>query len=157
MVDAEEACVVAGGDEDVVGADGTALAAIPSDRVADIRLAVHPSLRVVRSQFPALTIWRMNVDDGVPEPVDLESGWEDALVLRSVVEVEVRSMPPGGAEFVTALANGQTATEATRSAMGASARFDLSANFAALIGAGAFVGYSLVDDEIRREITEGRT
>ena len=87
----------------------------------------------------------MNVDDGMPGPVDLESGGEDALVLRSAAEVEVRLMPPGGAQFMFALANGQTATEATKSAIGASAVFDLSANFAALIGAGAFVGYCLVD------------
>jgi hypothetical protein len=141
---------------EAVALEHTALAAIPSDRVADIRLALHPSLRVVRSQFPALTIWRMNVDDGVPGSVDFGSGGEDVLVLRSAAEVEARLMPPGGAEFVTALANGQTAAEATRSAMGASALFDLSANFAALIGAGAFVGYSLVDGMNPREMKAAR-
>ncbi len=50
------------------------LAEIPGERAAALRLALHPSLRLVRSRFPALTIWRMNVADGVPAPVDLEAG-----------------------------------------------------------------------------------
>jgi hypothetical protein len=119
-----------------------AFAAIANHRVAEIRLDFHPSLRVVRSPFPALAIWRMNVGDGVLGPVDLESGGEDALVVRPGAEVEVRSMPLGGAEFVTALANGQSLADAAKSAMRASASFDLSANLAALIGTGVFVGYS---------------
>jgi hypothetical protein len=122
-----------------------ALATIPGDRVSDLCLAVHPSLRIVRSQFPALTIWRMNVDDGVPSPVDLESGGEDVLVVRPAAGVEVRSMPPGGAEFVAALANRQSLAEATEAAMNAYPLFDLSPSLAALIGAGVFVGYSFAE------------
>src|SRR5439155_8010965 len=61
--------------------DPSAFAAIPPDQVAHIRLAFHPSLRIVRSPFPALTIWRMNVDDGVPQPVDFAVA-EDILIVR---------------------------------------------------------------------------
>jgi len=120
-----------------------AFAAIPTERVAEIRLDFHPSLRVVCSPFPALTIWRMNVGDGVAGPVDLESGGEDALVVRPAADVEVRSMPLGGAEFIAALASGQSLAEATMSALGADRSFDLSANLAALIGSGVFVGCCL--------------
>lgn len=119
-----------------------ALAEIPSDRVANACFKVHPSLRVVPSQFPTLTIWRMNVNDGVPGPVDFESGGEDSLVLRPNADVEVRSIPPGAAEFLAALADGKMLVDAAESAMGIDSRFDLTANIAALIGAGAFVDYS---------------
>ena len=128
------------------------LGRIPSDQTAHIRFAVHPSLRFVRSQFPALTIWRMNVDDGVPGPVDLESGGDDALVMRPAADVEVRSMPFGGAEFLAALASGKTLAEAAKSAMNDSALFELSANLAALISAGVFVGYSIAEDANQTEM-----
>ena len=117
-------------------------AVIDADRLAEIHLALHPSLRIVRSCLPALTIWRMNVADGVPGPVDLAAGGEDTLVVRPAAEVEVRSMPPGGAAFVTLLADGKSLAKATTAALTADPRFDLSGNLAGLIGAGVFVGYS---------------
>jgi len=123
-----------------------ALAAIPTDRIADTRFTLHPSLRIARSQFPALTIWRMNIDDGVPAPVDIESGGEDALVMRAAADVEVRSMPPGGAAFLASFGMGKTLAEAAKSAMKIHAPFDLSASLLALISAGAFVGVSFAED-----------
>ncbi len=128
------------------------LAGIASDQAGDMRFTVHPSLRIVHSHFPALTIWRMNVDDGVSAPVDLEAGGEDALIMRPAAEVEVRSMPPGGADFIAALVNGKSLAEAAKSAMNASALFDLSANLAALIGAGVFVDYSIAVVACQTEI-----
>lgn len=117
-------------------------AVIDTDRLAEIHLALHPSLRIVRSPLPALTIWRMNVADGVPRPVDFSAGGEDTLVVRPAAEVEVRSMPPGGAEFAALLAEGKSVTEATAAALAVEPRFDLSANLAGLVAAGAFAGYS---------------
>jgi len=123
-----------------------AFAAVPVERVSDLRLELHPSLRIVRSGIPALTIWRMNVGDGVPGPVDLDAGGEDALVVRPAADVEVRAMPPGGAEFVRALACGGSLGEATKSALRASPGFDLATHLAALIAAGAFAGYHLTQE-----------
>jgi len=122
------------------------LAEIPNDSVAKARFTVHPSLRVVSSRFPALTIWRMNVGDGVPGPVGCESGREAALVIRPQAEVEVHAIPLGGTEFLLALAGGKTLIDATQSAVNADPYFDLSGNIAALIGAGAFVDYAFVED-----------
>src|SRR6266436_6624281 len=42
--------------------------AIKPYQLPGIRLLLHPSVRVVRSRFPALTTWQMNVGDGVPAP-----------------------------------------------------------------------------------------
>jgi hypothetical protein len=123
-----------------------ALAEIPTDLVADACFKVHPTLRTVRSQFPALTIWRMNVADGVPAPVDLESGGEDTLVMRPGANVEARAIPPGGVEFLTALASGKTLWEAAKTAMDTGAAFDLAANLSALISAGAFVDCSFAEN-----------
>jgi hypothetical protein len=119
-----------------------ALAAIPTERVAETCLAVHPSLRIVRSGFPAVTIWRMNVVDGVRAPVALDAGGEDALVVRPEADVDVHSLAPGGAEFVTTLAHGRTLADATMAALSAAAGFDLSGSLTQLIRAGIFTGVS---------------
>jgi hypothetical protein len=120
------------------------LAAVPIEAVSDLGLDLHPSLRIVRSRFPALTIWRMNIGNGVPGPVDLDGGGEDGLVLRPAADVEVRAMPSGGAELVATLAGGGSLGEALRLALIAAPAFDLAAHLAGLIGAGAFVGYRLL-------------
>ena len=128
-----------------------ALGAIAPDRLAGLRLRLHPSVRLVRSRFPALTIWRMNSDDGVPAPVDLEAGGEDCLVVRPDADVEVRSVPAGGAAFVEKLGEGATLSDASQAGLTASAEFDLSANLAGLISAGAFCDYEIEDGAAQAE------
>jgi hypothetical protein len=122
--------------------DPMAFAAIAPDQLPAVRLMLHPSLRIVRSQFPALTIWQMNVANGVPAPVDLAGGGEDVLVVRPAADVEVRSIPEGSLEFVQALAGGASVLAALKAALTANVRFDLSANLADLMREGALVGYS---------------
>jgi hypothetical protein len=122
------------------------LGAIPQDRIAGLRLRLHPSLRVVTSRFPALTIWRMNVDGGVPAPVDLEASGEDCLVVRPGGQVEVRALPVGGATFIRALGGGATLAAAANAGLAASEGFDLAANLAGLLEAGGLCGYDLDGD-----------
>ena len=124
------------------------LRAVDPDRFDEIRLSDHPSLRIVRSRFPALTILRMNVADGVPGPVDFAAGGEDTLIIRPAAEIEVRLLPPGGAEFAASLAAGKSASEAAQAAVKADCGFDLSANLALLISAGAFIGWSFRDEPL---------
>jgi hypothetical protein len=107
-----------------------------------LTFSLHPSLRVVRSAFPALTIWRMNTGDQPIEPVDLGAGGEDTLVVRPQASVDVRLLPAGGAAFVSALAKGSSLSHAAELASDAEA-FDLSVNIAGLIDSGAVVGYSI--------------
>jgi hypothetical protein len=118
------------------------LASIEEARVAGLVLALHPSLRLVRSRFAARTIWTMNASGGEIGPVDASAA-EDALIVRPAAEVEVRSVPPGGAEFILALLSGATLGEAADAALAADAGFDITANLAGLIGAGAVVAVRL--------------
>lgn len=136
--------------------DPAALAAVAPERVPGIRLLFHPSVRLVRSRFPAMTIWRMNVAGGIPAPVDFGSGGEDALVARPLAEVEVRSLPEGGAAFVRALADGCSVLAATEAAIAADSRFDLTANLAGLIRSNALIGYGLIADEESQASTRGQ-
>jgi hypothetical protein len=123
--------------------DPEVFAKIGRDELPEIRLLLHPSVRLVRSQLPALTIWRMNVDDGVPAPVDLAAGGEDVLVVRPMADVEVRSLPEGGADFIEALARGMSLLAATKAALTEDRRFDLSANLMGLLQSGGVIGYGV--------------
>lgn len=114
---------------------------IAPDQLPAVRLALHPSLRLVRSQFPVLTIWRMNVGDGIPAPIDLAAGGEDVLIVRPLADVEVRSIPGGSLEFIRMLADGEPVLAALEAALVANPRFDLAANLHDLISARVVVGY----------------
>jgi hypothetical protein len=129
--------------------DPSALTAISPDQLPSIHLVLHPSLRLVQSEFPALTIWQMNVADGVPATVDLAAGGEDVLVVRPMADVEARSIPEGSLEFIQALMDGRSVLAALEAALIATPRFDLSANLSDLMRAGALVGYSLAP-EVKR-------
>jgi hypothetical protein len=131
--------------------DPAVLTAVEPDQLPEIRLLLHPSVRLVRSPFPALTIWQMNVGDGVPAPVDLAAGGEHALVARPLADVEVRLISQGSFEFIQALAGGPSVLAATRVALAADCRFELTANLSDLMRAGALVGYSLGQDKTSRK------
>jgi hypothetical protein len=120
--------------------DSSVLAATSPEQLPAIRLVLHPSVHIVRSRFPVVTIWQMNIEGGIPAPVDLEGGGEDALIVRPEAEVEVRAIPPGCAEFIEALGSGRNVVVACEEALSANPRFDLPANLIDLIRVGALVG-----------------
>ena len=74
----------------------------------------------------------LRVDDDAAEP-------EDALITRPKFDVVVRRLPPGGAEFLTALLGGRPFGAAAESALNAAPSFDIAASIAGMIEAGAFV------------------
>lgn len=121
--------------------DPTVLAAVGQADLPQLRLRLHPSVRVAQSRFPALSIWQMNVSDGVPAPINLDANGEDAILVRPEAEVEVRSLPEGGAAFVAALLKGCSVLVATKAALGADIRFDLSTNLTGILQAGVIVGF----------------
>jgi len=128
---------------DATPLDPATLAGVSANHAGEIRFAVHPSVRVVRSPYPALTIWRMNVADGVPAPVNLNGRGEDALVVRPEAEVYVRWLPAGGADLIEALARGEPLAVAAQTAMKGRAQFDLASHLSGLLESGAFTGFSL--------------
>jgi putative DNA-binding protein len=112
----------------------------PEDR-PHLRLLLHPSLRLVRSAFPALTIWQMNTKGGEPAPVDLASSSEDVLIVRPYAQVELRCLQPGGFAFVDAIDGGLSVLVSAERASSLDAEFDLSVNLSGLIEMDAIVGF----------------
>ena len=118
-----------------------ALVGMAPEELVGLRLRLHPSLHILRSRLPALTIYRMNVKDGVPQPVDMSRS-EDCLIVRPAAEVVAHDVPPGGATFVECLSADASLGEAAAAALAADPRFALAGNLAGLIAAGVFVGFA---------------
>jgi hypothetical protein len=116
-----------------VGADH--FATLDGEAAGDVRIAIHPSTEIVCSSFPIVTIWAMNSGEQALAPIEDWRG-EDALVARPYLDVQVRTLPPGGAAFLLALAAGRPLGEATETALADHPDFDLTFNLAGLIGSG---------------------
>lgn len=117
------------------------LAFIKHESLAHLQLELHPSLRLVQSRYPAFTIWEMNGTSGEPAPVDLGLGGEAVLVVRPEAEVIVQELPLGGAEFIEALADGQTVVTSALRAVTVTPHFELVGVLAGLVSSGAIAGF----------------
>jgi hypothetical protein len=121
------------------------LGAIEASRLADLGFTLHPSLRVVRSTFPVVDLWQMNLDGGSPTAIDIFRGGEQALVIRPDAEVEVRKVTVGAATFIQSLAGGASVAVSTSFAQDIDQGFNLAHLLGELFAAGAIVAWGIED------------
>lgn len=119
--------------------DPSMLAGLPAERLPGLGFILHPSASLIRSSHPIVTIWAMNAGESPLAPIENWVG-EDALVVRPRLTVLVQRLPARGAAFLDALISGQPLGPAAEAAFAETADFDLAANLAGLLGAGAIVG-----------------
>lgn len=124
---------------DAVPLGGRAVSSLRAEWFGELHLELHPSLFLVASRFPIVTVWEHNRRDGKTGMIE-RWGAESALVARPFVTVEVRRLPPGGYAFISALSQGRTIAEAVDAGAAAAAKFDIAANVAFLIEADVVVG-----------------
>jgi hypothetical protein len=127
---------------DAVPLGAADLSALDADALIGLRVDLHPSLQIVRSEYPVVTIWAMNSGERKLMPIETWSA-EDALVVRPHLAVDVRLLPPGGAAFLRALGEGRPLGEAADAALADHPEFDLAGNLAGLIGFGLVRGVKL--------------
>src|SRR5258708_1219111 len=120
---------------DVTPVGAEHFATVDCHAVEAIRVDMHPSIGIVRSAYPIVTIWAMNSGEQELAPIENWRG-EDALVARPYLEVQVRALPQGGAAFLLALAAGRPLGAAAEAALADDPDFDLAGNLAGLIGSG---------------------
>jgi Putative DNA-binding domain len=113
-----------------------ALSPLQTRRLHGLRVVLHPSVCLVQSRFPIVTIWESSQRGG---GVIDRWGYEAALVARPRLEVEVRRLPPGGYAFLRALSEGQMVATAAAIATDATPRFEICANLAVLQDANVVV------------------
>jgi hypothetical protein len=129
---------------DAVSLPPQAFAAISAERLAALRLTFHPSVSLLQSRFPIVSLWQANQEaDDVALP---QLGPEAALIARPMLEVEVWNLPPGGFAFLAALRRGASMAEAAAVAKDAAPDFDLAVNLSVLIKADIVTGF--VEDDV---------
>jgi hypothetical protein len=129
---------------DAVSLQAQAFAAIRAERLAGLRLTFHPSMSLLQSRFPIVSLWQADPES---RDVAVQEHPEAVLIARPVLEVEVWNLPPGGFAFLSALRRGATIAEAAEAAMDAAADFDLAVNLSVLIKANIVIGF--LDGEVR--------
>lgn len=146
----ERATIEAYHERDAAPLTPSGLADVRPDQAPMLRFRFHPTVRLLRSPFPAFTIWQMNAPDRTPAPIDL---WEAqyTMVLRPVAEVEVRQVVPASHAFAVALGQGLVLSQAMETALAVDGAFDLSVNLRELIQIGAFIDFELEAGEIGHE------
>jgi hypothetical protein len=120
---------------DVAPLAPAAFAATEPDDLAELRFVLHPSVEIVRSAHPIVTIWAMHSGEAKLGPIP---DWrpQDALVARPRLDVEIRALPPGAAAFLIALRQGAPLEGAANAALAEEREFALAENLAVLIGSG---------------------
>jgi hypothetical protein len=113
------------------------LASVPPERLAEAIFTPHPTTRIVRSKFAALTIFVANRGEAPVGAIDAGEA-EDALITRPELDVVVRYLPPGGAIFLTSLMSGESLGDAAAAALEAEPAFKIGASIAGMLEAGAF-------------------
>lgn len=86
-------------------ADIGALGELGPEALVATRLRFQPAVRLLRSDWPVLSIWAAN-SRGEPAPVSRQA--EDVLIVRPDFDPEPLLLPPGGGAFVAAVMSGET-------------------------------------------------
>jgi hypothetical protein len=147
----EWACHEVYHEADEAAFDASALAGLPAEAQARLRLHLQLATRFVASPFPVLAIWRANqaaASDDVT-PVSLDAAGVHLLVARCDFEVEFRVLGGGEDRFLRALAEGRTLPAALQAALASEAGFDLGATLGRHFALGTFRAWSLAGDEDR--------
>jgi hypothetical protein len=105
--------------------------------LADLVFEPHPATGVVRSAYPAVTVFSANRGDGPVGRIEARAP-ETALITRPSLQVEVRALPPGVDVFAGSLLEGEPFGRAAVAGHACCPNFDLAAAIRVMLEAGAF-------------------
>jgi hypothetical protein len=126
---------------DVAPRPRDAFDALAPEDLPELRLQLHPSVELLKSRFPVVTIWEANRRDNDNVISEWKSEW--ALIARPHLQVEVLALSAGTYVFIAALAEGRTVGSAIAHGMANVPNFELEECFNALIAADIVVGLRL--------------
>lgn len=119
------------------------LARLAPESLTETRLLLHPSLTILRSQYPVCSIWQGHQDDMCIAP-EVWQG-EDLAIVRPHMDVMVHRLLAGEADFIDALTRGLPLGKAA--AWPLDDKFDLSTSLARIFGLGLVVALTAADQE----------
>jgi hypothetical protein len=120
------------------------LGTISPEALGDVRFTLHPSLRLITSVYPILSIWHTNTHDEEVKAIDVNAGGQDALIIRPELEVLITPLEAGEYMFMTSLVRGETLDDASTIAQETCDDFSLDKVLVKLFHVGAVVGLASV-------------
>jgi hypothetical protein len=120
----------------------TRLEAIQSDDLGELRMVLHPAVRILASRFPVVRIWRANRPESVDaSTIDLAAGGDSVLLQRRDLDVEIHPLDRASFDFLSAVKRADPLV----SALDAAARqhADPSALLARYVRLGVIVDFEL--------------
>ena len=123
--------------------DLNALALVSPADYGALTFSTHPAMRLVRSQFPVLAIWRANRPDAASdERITLDQGSSSVLLLRRADHVELRELPPAEFALLAALVRGESLEQAAECALEVDPRIALDAALGRIVSLGTLVDFT---------------
>jgi hypothetical protein len=122
-----------------------ALQAVPVEAYAGLRFALHPTARLIASDWPVQSLWEAaHAPDGSDSGPDGVTGRpESVLVLRPQHGVEAHRLTPGDLALLSALGADQSLAEAADAAAAAEPAFDLQQALLGHLTRGSFSVFAL--------------
>lgn len=112
---------------DAAPLDARCLADVPAEQQGDLRFTLNPSVRLLNSIYPVLSIWQANQDEAAEQIVDLTQGGAPLLVIRRSLRVEIEILTPGEYTLLRAFTQDASLETACDAAFAAESTFDLGA------------------------------
>ena len=134
---ARQECLLAA---DAASFDPRELTAVPETRQITLRLALHPSLRLVDSQHPILDIWLFCQTPGEAR-LQLDGKGQQVMLWREATQIAMRAIDAGLYTLLTNMSHGETLADANAAALVADADLALDAVLPALFADGLITGY----------------
>ncbi len=111
----------------------------------DLRLLLHPSVRLVRLSHPALEIWRVNIGEA---DLDICPAPEDVLIVRPQAEVAVLRLTGGAAALLSHIDAGHSIGVAIGAAIGVEPDLPIAGTLQVLFAYGVFCGFAADPDGV---------
>jgi hypothetical protein len=115
------------------------LSLIPPESIAGARLVMHPSVSLVASPYPVVSIWETNSLDDEVRPIGPDQEGEQALVVRPELDVRLLRVSPTTLALALSILEGADIGRAFEVASECAPVDDISQSLAALLGAGAII------------------
>lgn len=127
---------------DVTPLDTTPLQTLAPEALLEATITLAPATRILRSQWPLHDIWTFNQNPDADKP---RSVAQDVLITRPEFDPEPHLLPPGAAQWMTALEDGSSLGAAQDSALAEMPDFDLTASLTLALRTQAFARISHKD------------
>lgn len=111
-----------------------------------LRFEMHPAARLVSSGYPVFRIWETHQQPAEPDPIDLSSGGEQALVRRNGDGIVIYRLTAGEFAWLAAIAGARSLHFALQAALDADRNFDLGSTLQRWVYNGTLVDFSFAGE-----------